>query len=212
MRPFNRLFIAVILVIAAPLATVPAAAATEKVKTSPEKAAAFIDALSLEALNALRSDGLTLEEREAKVRVILRRSFDFQLIGRFVLGKAWRKASPEQREEYQGLFEEYVLLTYSRRLSGYTDETITVVKSGPMGKQDAVVLTEISRPSGRPIRAGWRIREKDGTHLILDVIVEGVSMLTTQRSEFRSTVRSRGLDGLLELLRMQVSKFSAQPS
>jgi len=212
MRPFNKLFATVVLVIAAPLFAAPAGAATEKVQTSPEEAAAFIDALSLEALDALRADGATLAEREAKVRVILRKSFDFQLIGRFVLGKAWRKASPEQREEYQSLFEEFVLLTYSRRLSGYTDETIKVVKAGPMGKQDAVVLTEISRPTGKPIKAGWRIREKDGAHLILDVIVEGVSMLTTQRSEFQSTVRSKGLDGLLELLRMQVSKFSAQPS
>ncbi len=203
-----RLF--VIVAVAFPLLSGSAAAAVEK--TSPEKAAAFVDSLSGEALAVLRASDVDLAEREAKVRDILAKSFDFKLIGRFVLGKSWRSATPEQREEYQELFERFVLLTYSRRLGGYSGETFKVVKAAPMGKQDAVVITEISRPSGPPLKAGWRVRGKNGKHLILDVIVEGVSMITTQRSEFQATVRAKGLDGLIELLRMQVTKFSAQAS
>ena len=73
-----------------------------------------------------------------------------------------------------------------------------------------LVLTKISRPSGPPIKAGWRVRETKNGHKILDVMVAGVSMVVTQRSEFRSVIRRRGVTGLIETLRLQVSKFSAQ--
>ena len=174
-------------------------------QTSPDKATAFVEQLSTEALAVLRSQDGSLAEREAKVKTILREGFDFQVIGRFALGPAWRKASPEQREIYQRLFEQYVLLTYSRRLTSYKDETFTIIKAVPAGKKDAVVMTEIRRLAGKPIKVGWRVRDNNGKLRILDVIVEGISMLSTQRAEFQSTIKSKGLDGLINALRMRVA-------
>ena len=79
-----------------------------------------------------------------------------------------------------------------------------------MGKRDALVVTEISRPSGPPLVAGWRIRDiGDGKMQILDVIVEGTSMLVTQRNEFASVVKSKGVGGLIEMLRVQLTRFGA---
>ncbi len=174
-------------------------------QTSPDKATAFVEQLSTEALAVLRSQDGSLAEREAKVKTILREGFDFQVIGRFALGPAWRKASPEQREIYQRLFEQYVLLTYLRRLTSNKDDTFTIIKAVPAGKKDAVVMTEIRRLAGKPIKVGWRVRDNNGKLRILDVIVEGISMLSTQRAEFQSTIKSKGLDGLINALRMRVA-------
>ena len=157
------------------------------------------------------TDG-TLDQREIKVRDLLRDNFDLPLIGRFVMGKAWRKATPEQRAEYQQVFAEYVLRTYSRRLGGYAGEKFTVVKAQPMGKKDAVVITEISRPSGPPLVAGWRVRASDKGMRILDIMVQGISMAATQRSEFSALISRQGVDCLIETLRMQVTKFAARSS
>lgn len=168
--------------------------------------------LSAEALAILGAQGSSLDMREAEFRALLSRSFDFQKIGRFVLGRAWRTATPEQRDEYLGLFQEFILRTYTRRLGGYSGQIFKITKAEPMGKIDAVVVTEIGRPSGPPLKAGWRIRGKAGTYKILDVIVEGISMLATQRSEFAAVVRSQGVDGLIEVLRVQVTKFAARAS
>ena len=181
-------------------------------KTPPQEAAKFIEGLSAEALAILGTQGSSLERREAELRALLSRSFDFQKIGKFVLGKAWRTATPDQRDEYQRLFQEFVLRTYTRRLGGYSGQTFKIVKAEPMGKIDAVVVTEIGRPSGPPLVAGWRVRGGAGVYKILDVIVQGVSMLATQRSEFASVVRSQGVDGLIEVLRVQVTKFAARAS
>lgn len=190
----------------------PAPAAAEGAKTSPEDAARFIDALGAQALSVLSAQDTTLEVREQQVRKLLAENFALEQIGRFVLGQAWRRATPEQQAEYQRLFAEYVLATYSRRLGGYSGETFEIVKAEPVGKRDAVVFTRISRPDAPPLACGWRVRLMNGRHQILDVIVEGISMITAQRSEFASVVKAKGIEGLIENLRLQVTKFSAQAS
>jgi phospholipid transport system substrate-binding protein len=178
--------------------------------TSPEEASKFLDTLASHALNVLRSGELSLKAREAKVRSLLAENFDLPRIGRFVLGKSWRGASDEQKREYQRLFGQFVTQVYAKRLGGYSGEAFKIVKANTYGKKDALVLTEIARPSGPPLKAGWRVRNGTGGLKILDVLIEGVSMAATQRSEFGSVVKGRGVEGLLEMLRLKVDKFSAR--
>ena len=178
--------------------------------TSPEEASKFLDSLASYALNVLRSRDMALEERETKVRALLAENFDLDKIGHFVLGKSWRQASEEQQKEYQQLFGDFVTQTYAKRLGGYSGEEFKIIKATPYGKGDALVLTEISRPSGPPLKAGWRVRNGKGGLKILDVIVEGVSMAATQRSEFQAVIQNHGLDGLIEMLRLKVGKYPAR--
>lgn len=179
-------------------------------KTSPDAASAFINDLGQRTLSLLAVEGRTLEQKESDVRLLLADNFALTKIGRFVLGKAWKKASQTEKDEYLALFSEYVLATYSRRLGGYSGESFSITKAEPMGKRDAVVVTEISRPSGPPLVAGWRVRDVGGGRMqILDVIVEGTSMLVTQRNEFASVVKSKGVTGLIELLKVQLTRFGA---
>lgn len=188
------------------------ASAARATGTSPEEASKFLDTLASYALNVLRSEKLSLEERETKVRSLLAENFDLPKIGRFVLGKSWRSASDGQKSEYQRLFGQFVTQVYAKRLGGYTGENFKIVKADAYGKKDALVLTEIARPSGPPLKAGWRVRNGAGGLKILDVMVEGVSMAATQRSEFQAVVKSHGVDGLLEMLRLKVDKYSARGS
>lgn len=197
----------------AALVTMSVVAITPAVQASdPNGATQFLTKLSGDALQALGASGQALEEKEAAVRRLLANNFDLPLIGQFVLGRAWRKASAEQRDQYQTLFREFVLRTYSRRLGGYSGQNFEILGTRPIGKQDMLVSTKISRPSGPPIVAGWRVRRGANGYNILDVIVAGVSMVVTQRSEFRAVIRRQGIDGLIEVLRLQVTKFSARKS
>ena len=180
--------------------------------TSPDKATAFIGGLSGQALKMLRAEGLQLSDKEEQVRSLLAENIDLDLIGRFVLGRAWRSASAEHLDQFQALFREFVLRTYSRRLGGYSGQTFEIVGGRPVGKRDVLVTTRLSRPSGPPIELGWRVRNGPNGHNILDVVVSGVSMTVTQRSEFRSVLSKRGMEGLIQLLRVQVRKFAARES
>ncbi len=171
-------------------------------------ASQFIHQLGNQAITTLQTPGITLEEREARFRGILRQGFDLPFIGRFVLGRYWKQTAPEVRDDYLNLFSEYLLQVYSARLGGYAGETLTVVSEGPAGAKDVVVSTRIDRPSGPPIAAEWRVRATDNRLRIIDVSVEGVSMVVTQRSEFASVIQRNGVEGLIEVLRARTTKIS----
>jgi phospholipid transport system substrate-binding protein len=176
---------------------------------TPDEAAKFITTLGQEATQTLNTQG-ALGQKEEKVREILAQNFDLRLIGRYVVGQAWRTMTPDQQEQYSKLFEEYVLRTYSKRLGGYSGEQFRVTGSRPINQDEALVTTTISRPNAAPLEASWRVKAYPKGNKIVDVLVSGVSMVVTQRSEFSSVIQRQGVDGLIETLRLQISKFSAQ--
>ncbi len=177
-----------------------------------DKATALITSLAENAMQILRASDSSLEEREQIFRRLLRANFDLALIGRFVLGRHWRKASQEQRDDYQRLFGEFVVKTYSSLLGGYTDEEFRFGSARPIGKKgDVLVRTSIIRPDAPPVKTDWRVRTRDGQQRIIDVIIEGISMASTQREEFASVIKGQGMEGLLQALRARTQRLPAQP-
>jgi phospholipid transport system substrate-binding protein len=181
-------------------------------QASPEdisKAQAFIGQLGAKAISVLQQNGSSLEERERQFRALLAEGFAMEFIARFVLGRHWNTATEEQREDYLQVFTEYVLRTYSRRLGGYAGEEFAVIGGRPAGQHDILVQTRIDRPSAADIMADWRVRAFDGELRIIDIMVEGVSMAVTQRSEFAAVISRDGFDGLLQALRARTQRFPA---
>lgn len=181
-------------------------------RADPGAASKFIRDLGAKAVAILRAPDKDLAAREAAFRGLLKEGFDLALIGRFALGRHWRLASAEQRQDYLSLFGEYVLRTYARKLGGYAGEKFVVVSETPLRhKADVLVSTRIERPKGPPIKTGWRVRTTQKRPLIIDVIVEGISLAVVQRDQFSTIVRRHGLDGLLESLRARSDKSPAMP-
>ncbi|MBM3490511.1 MAG: ABC transporter substrate-binding protein [Alphaproteobacteria bacterium] len=176
-------------------------------------AARFVEGLAARAIAVLRSGGNSLEQRELVFRELLREGFDLEFIGRFALGAHWRSASAEQQRDYQELFADYVLKTYSRRFGRYAGESLAVVSTRAAGQHDVIVYTKIDRPGGAPaIQADWRVRDIGSQFRIVDIMVEGVSMAQTQRQEFAAVVQQQGLAGLLQALRARTQRLAATDS
>ena len=132
------------------------------------------------------------------------------MVGRFALGRYWRQASREQKNDYIKLFGQFVVQTYASKLGGYSGEALKILSETPLkNKIDVLVNTRIERPSGPPIKVAWRVRSRDKVRRIIDVMVEGVSMVITQREQFAAVVRQHGLHGLLETLRARTTKTGA---
>lgn len=179
---------------------------------SQTSASQFISVLGQQAIGTLQSTSGSLEQRERQFRHILAQNFDVAFIGRFVLGQHWRRATPQQQGDYLALFEDFLVLTYSRRLGGYAGERLSIVGERAANERDTVVRTRINRPAGPPIDADWRVRLIEGHFKIIDVEVAGVSMALTQRSEFASVVSRNGINGLIQVLRARAAKLSASPA
>jgi phospholipid transport system substrate-binding protein len=153
--------------------------------------AAVINELGNRALEVLGKNA-TPAQRVARFHELFREDFDVPGIARFVLGRYWKTATPEQQEEFVKLFENYIALVYSNQLAAYSGETLRVTGSRTSA-EEAVVASEIIRPTGAPpVKVDWHLTDRNGSYKISDVTVDGISMAVTQRSEFASVIQRNG--------------------
>jgi phospholipid transport system substrate-binding protein len=150
-------------------------------------------------------------ERLARFRQLYLADFDGPGIARFVLGRYWRGASEQEQQEFLKLFEDYVVFVYGTRLSNFSGETFKL-RGSRTDESGTIVSTDIVSPNGdTPIKVDWRLITDHGSFKINDVIIEGISMLATQRSEFASVIQRHGgqVGELLAMMRERTKTASA---
>lgn len=152
----------------------------------------FIDSMGKRAISFLGNSSMSQDHKAREFRKLLKDSFDLSTIGRFALGRYWNSATDAQKKEYQSLFENLVVNVYSQRFDEYQGQDLDVRSSRPEGKKDAIVKSFIVDKNGTEFSVDWRVRYKDGRYKIIDVIIEGVSMSLTQRSDFSSVIQRGG--------------------
>jgi len=172
--------------------------------TNAVQARKLIEDLTQQALTIMKNEQSDLDQREKKFRTILTEYFAMQSISKRVAGKHWQNMSPQQQQEFQKLFSEWVLKTYSRRFGGYKGQTIDIQKASAVSDDTFLVQTKL-QGGERANKVDWRVVEEGaGKPRIVDVSVDGVSMLVAQKSEVASIVKNKGVDGLLSTLRKHV--------
>jgi phospholipid transport system substrate-binding protein len=159
--------------------------------------------LGNKTLDILNQKQMAEGEREQRFRALWHEGFDVPSISRNVLGRYWREASEQQHQDFTKALEDYVVRIYSQRFNEYSGETFKVLRSRGEG-EEAYVNTQIVRPNGAPpVKVDWRLRKAGDTYKIVDVIVEGISMVQTQRDEFSAVIQRNGgqVDALIQMLR-----------
>lgn len=127
--------------------------------------------------------------------------FDFPRMTRLAMGRNWAKASDQQQEALVGEFRTLLVRTYSTSLSQFRNQTIDVKDAKiAAGDQDTVVRTLVNQPGGQPIPIDYGMEHSDKGWKVYDVVVDGVSLVTTYRSSFHDQIRRSGVDGLLKAL------------
>ena len=167
----------------------------------------FIEILTTDAISMLTVEDISKIERSARFRRLMNENFAIKGIAKFVIGRHWRKATESEKKEYLQLFEDLLVTTYADRFAKYSGEKLVVNKSEVRGKGDALVHTIMIRVDGaKPLKVNWRVRSKNGIYKIVDIIVEGISMVVTQKSEFASFIQKNGgsLGPLLIELRKRI--------
>jgi len=200
----RRIFLSIVWLL---IASASATAATNAIAADPN---VFMNELWGQTVEVL-SKKVPRAERLMRFRQLFQADFDGPGIARFVLGRYWRSASEQEQQEYLKLFEDYVVLVYGTRLSKFNGETFKLLGSRT-DESGTIVSTDIISPSGEaPIKVDWRLIADHGSFKINDVIIEGISMLVTQRSEFASVIQRHGgqVGGLLELMRERARIASA---
>jgi phospholipid transport system substrate-binding protein len=126
------------------------------------------------------------------------------LISKFVLSKYWKIASQEQRDVYIKAFEEYFISSYANKLDQYSGEKIVIVSSDA-AKKFVIVKSNIVRDGADTLKIelDWRLLTRDGQTKIIDLSIEGISLIVAQREEFQSYLSNNDgdLDALINKLR-----------
>jgi len=169
-----------------------------------EDASGFIANLGNQAIQVL-GPSVPPAQRTAHFRQMFSSDFDLQGAGRFVLGPTGRDLTPEQQQEFQTLFREYLAQAYSTRLGEYGGEPFRVTGSRP-NADETIVTSQVLRRTGNPIEIDWHVIDHGGRFLVSDVYVDGVSMKVTHRQEFAAIIQRNGgrPDSLLAALRQQL--------
>lgn len=174
---------------------------------SAETAAHFIQQAGNELAADLNAPGTVAAKRPALV-AFMGRIVDMDEVGRFVLGRYWRSATPQQQDEYLHTFRVALTNAIVIRLGNYAGGVaLAVVRAEPVA--DGVhVATRITKPGSPPYNVTWVVDGTDEQPRIIDVVAEGVSLRQTTRSDYASYVQHHGgnVSALIQAMRAQVAR------
>ena len=164
----------------------------------------YVISTTEKAIKTLTDESINPQEKEVRFGKLFDENFDIPSISRFVLGKYWKSATTTQKKEFIVTFRNYIVKTYSSRFSEYTGEKLTLINSeNESNPKLFIVHTALNREDAPPIKVDWRVGLKKDRYVILDIIIEGISLAITQRSEFVSVIDQNdgNVDNLIKLLK-----------
>ena len=145
-----------------------------------------------------------------KLIELAEQNVDIDGIGLYTLGKYRKNLSENQINEYEVLFRQYFLKSFSSRLSEYTDPKINVISENIINEKYTIVSSVLEADEKRPeIKIEWRVYTINPDNLLVrDLIIEGLSLARTQREEFNSIIQDG--DGDIEILFSSLKTFINQ--
>jgi phospholipid transport system substrate-binding protein len=162
---------------------------------------AVVEETANAVLAVLNQKELPTEEKRAKIEDIVYAHVDFETLSRLVLGRNWKRFDQRQQADFEREFKRHLSVTYGNNINEYRNETVAILGDREEGRGDWTVHSKIVRAAGgQDFLVDYRLRRRDGEWKIIDVIVEGVSMVANFRSQFQSILSTGGPDHLLQLL------------
>jgi phospholipid transport system substrate-binding protein len=160
-----------------------------------------VDETVEEVLAVLADPALSAEQRRQAIEAIAWERFDFETMSRLVMARNWRKLSPDQQSDFVQQFKKHLSRSYGGRIERYDQESVEVLDERLEVRGDVTVKTRIVGGEADGVEVQYRLRGRDGPWRVIDVVIEGVSLVSSFRSQFKEVIESDGVDGLLERLR-----------
>ena len=171
-----------------------------------QTASEFISNLSIEVSDILSSK-LSDEEKIVQLKKIGEKTVDIEGVGLYTLGKYRKTLTETQKKQYEELFKNYFLKSFSGRLVRYSDAKIAILSEEIKNEKYTIVFSKLIGTSERPeVKIDWRVYTKDPENpLIRDLMIEGLSLARTQKEEFNSIIVNN--DGSIDALFENLSNF-----
>lgn len=195
------------------LATLLALAATSGVKAIY----AYADGGPMETTRQFVNQALTIMadkqtpvgDRQRQLRELIEPHFDFTEMARQALGPHWRELTPNQRQDFAGVFKGFMESAYLSRIGAYSGQRVEFIRQSSLGDGYAQVFSNIVQANKAPIQVGYLLEQKDGSWKVYDVMVDNISIIENYRNQFNRVINENGFDKLLADLRAKQRQLSA---
>ena len=159
----------------------------------------FVSNFADSAIDILSDNEILEGEKNSKFTDLVMSAIDLNLISKFVLSKTWKNATDDQKKRYIQAFKNYFINSYANKLDQYSGEQVEVVDAEEAGKY-VIVNSFIYREGTDTLKINlkWRLLNRDGEIKIIDLNIEGISLIIAQREEFQSFLANN--EGDLEKL------------
>jgi phospholipid transport system substrate-binding protein len=187
--------------LAAIAACLGAAAISAATTTTSPTAKAVIEQTVAQVLGVLRDKSRTVAQRRLEIEKIAHARFDFRTMARLVLARDWKKLDSAKRDEFVDQFTTYLANDYGSRIDRYQQEQVNVLGEQSKPRGDVEVRTKIVGGANDGAIVDYRMRNgKDGWRII-DVVIEGISLVANFRDQFREVIARGGPEALLQKLK-----------
>ena len=163
----------------------------------------FVSNFADNAISILSNESLDASQKNIQFTELVMSSIDMNLISKFVLSKYWKLATDDQKKAYLAAFKQYFISSYANKLDQYSGEKVVIVSSNA-AKKFVIVKSNIVRDGTDTLKIelDWRLLTRDGQTKIIDLSIEGISLIIAQREEFQSFLANNdnSLDALINKL------------
>jgi len=173
---------------------------------------AVVQATADQVVAVLADKSQTVPQKREKIEEIVSRYFDFATLSKLVLGRNWKALKPEQQTQFVEEFRHHLSVTYGKNVEEYNDEKAVITGDRKEADGDWTVKTKILRPNAQPILVDYRLRKQTDGWMVIDVIIEGTSLVANFRSQFQEIVSREGADHLIDILKEKNARGEALKS
>lgn len=180
---------------------------TANAEVNADEALKFVKDVTTEGIEEIINANVSQAEKDKRFAKLFNQALDLDFIGQFVLGRNWKTATPEQRKEFIAVYRQLNVSTWSKRFDEFKGKKFVFQGTSPSNSKGQIfVNSNVPMDQGEPAKVVWRVREKNGSLKIVDIIIENVSLAITARNEYTAFIKNNpgGVDALIANLKTKI--------
>ncbi len=170
-------------------------------------AEAFVKNVTNDGIENIINANISQKEKDTRFEKLFNNALDLDFIGKFVLGRAWRTATPQQRKDFISTYRELNIKTWSKRFDEFKGKNFIFKGTTPSNSPNQIfVNTTVPMDQGEPAKVVWRVKQNGSQFKVVDIIIENVSLAITARNEYAGFIKNNagGIDALIKDLQNKV--------
>lgn len=153
----------------------------------------FVKNMTNEGIEDIINANVSKAEKQARFKKLFNEALDLDFIGKYVLGRYWRTATPQQRKDFINTYRELNTKVWSERFDEFKGKSFEFKGTTPSNSAGQIfVNTQVPMDQGEPASVVWRVKETDGKFKIIDIIIEKVSLTMANRNEYTAFIKNNG--------------------